>query len=79
MDCLSKIKFTDIVLYNSADQESFNPETECLALLSNDGQINYYPQILMKTTCSIKIEDFPFDEQLCSLRIGRLNRIYSLT
>lgn len=40
------------------------------AVLSYTGEVSYLPPGMFKSTCLIKIDDFPFDEQKCSLKFG---------
>jgi nicotinic acetylcholine receptor len=58
------------LLYNSAD-DSFDTTAKVNAVLESTGDINYLPPGMFKSTCVIKVDDFPFDEQICSLKFGR--------
>ena len=66
-----KIWTPDLMLYNSGD-ESFDSTTKVNAVIGHDGEITYIPPGMFKSTCVIKVEDFPFDEQSCDLKFGRL-------
>lgn len=58
-----------MLLYNSAD-DTFDVTAKVNAVLSYTGEVNYLPPGMFKSTCPIKIDDFPFDEQNCSLKFG---------
>jgi hypothetical protein len=60
----------DLLLYNSAD-DSFDTTSKVNAVVNYTGGVNYLPPGMFKSTCSIMIQDFPFDEQNCSLKFGR--------
>lgn len=40
------------------------------ALVYGDGSINWIPPAIYKSSCSIDVEYFPFDEQICDLKFG---------
>ena len=40
------------------------------AVIYFDGSVTYLPPGMFKSTCIIKIDDFPFDEQVCELKFG---------
>jgi hypothetical protein len=65
----TKIWVPDLLLYNSAD-DSFDTTSKVNAVISYDGTVSYLPPGMFKATCMIKIDDFPFDEQKCSLKFG---------
>ncbi|CAF0709115.1 unnamed protein product [Brachionus calyciflorus] len=65
----SKIWIPDLLLYNSAD-DTFDVTAKINAVLSYTGEVNYLPPGMFKSTCPILIDDFPFDEQNCSLKFG---------
>lgn len=58
-----------MLLYNSAD-DSFDATSKVNAVLHYTGEVNYLPPGMFKSTCPIKIDDFPFDEQKCPLKFG---------
>lgn len=58
-----------MLLYNSAD-DSFDATSKVNAVLHYTGEVNYLPPGMFKSTCPIKIDDFPFDEQNCPLKFG---------
>jgi hypothetical protein len=65
----TKIWMPDLLLYNSAD-DSFDTTAKVNAVVSYNGSVNYLPPGMFKATCTMKIDDFPFDEQKCSLKFG---------
>ena len=56
-------------MYNSAE-DSFETKIDINAVISYNGSVEYLPPVMLKSTCHIKIEEFPFDEQICTLRFG---------
>ena len=56
-------KNQDLLLYNSAD-DAFAVAATVNAVIYNDGTVTYLPPGMFKSTCIIKIDDFPFDEQV---------------
>jgi nicotinic acetylcholine receptor len=60
------------LLYNSAD-DSFDSTSKVNAVIESNGGVSYIPPGMFKSTCVIKVEDFPFDEQVCALKFGRYN------
>jgi hypothetical protein len=65
------LRTPDLLLYNSAD-DSFETTSTVNAVIESTGSINYLPPGMFKSTCVIKVEDFPFDDQICELKFGRL-------
>ena len=65
----SQIWIPDLILYNSAD-DSFDTTAKVNAVLYSDGTVSYLPPGIFKSTCQIKIQDFPFDEQSCEVKFG---------
>ena len=61
----------DLLLYNSAG-ESFDSTTKVNAIIEYTGAVSYVPPGMFRSTCSIKVQDFPFDDQICHLKFGRL-------
>ena len=39
------------------------------AVIYSSGDVSYLPPGMFKSTCIIKIDDFPFDEQICKLKV----------
>jgi nicotinic acetylcholine receptor, invertebrate len=40
------------------------------AVIYHNGVVEYLPPTKLKSTCQIQIEQFPFDEQNCTLEFG---------
>ena len=40
------------------------------AVIEYTGNVEYLPPVMLRSTCSIAIADFPFDEQTCPLKFG---------
>ena len=40
------------------------------AVISFAGTVDYVPTVMLRSTCQIAIEEFPFDEQICKLEFG---------
>ena len=41
-----------------------------LAMVSSDGTIFWPPIVKLRSTCKIDITYFPFDDQVCRLKLG---------
>ncbi|PWA28153.1 neuronal acetylcholine receptor subunit alpha-4b isoform X1 [Gambusia affinis] len=59
----------DIVLYNNADGD-FAVTHLTKAHLFYDGQIKWTPPAIYKSSCSIDVTFFPFDQQSCKMKFG---------
>lgn len=59
----------DIVLFNNADTRIEN-QREALVVIYSDGEILWVPTSIFRSTCSIDIKFFPYDQQNCSMVFG---------
>ncbi|XP_029912420.1 neuronal acetylcholine receptor subunit alpha-2-like [Myripristis murdjan] len=59
----------DIVLYNNADGD-FAVTHLTKAQLFHDGRIKWMPPAIYKSSCSIDVTFFPFDQQNCKMKFG---------
>nr|XP_020468270.1 neuronal acetylcholine receptor subunit alpha-2-like isoform X2 [Monopterus albus] len=59
----------DIVLYNNADGD-FAVTHLTKAQLFYDGRIKWMPPAIYKSSCSIDVTFFPFDQQSCKMKFG---------
>uniref|UniRef100_A0A4X2L9N9 Cholinergic receptor nicotinic alpha 4 subunit n=1 Tax=Vombatus ursinus TaxID=29139 RepID=A0A4X2L9N9_VOMUR len=59
----------DIVLYNNADGD-FAVTHLTKAHLFYDGRIKWTPPAIYKSSCSIDVTFFPFDQQNCTMKFG---------
>ncbi|KAL4233376.1 hypothetical protein ACF0H5_008057 [Mactra antiquata] len=59
----------DIVLYNSADDYNTG-YMQALAMVQSTGQVFWPPIVKLRSTCNIDITYFPFDDQVCKLKMG---------
>ncbi|XP_034143398.1 neuronal acetylcholine receptor subunit alpha-4 isoform X1 [Esox lucius] len=59
----------DIVLYNNADGD-FAVTHLTKAHLFHDGRISWVPPAIYKSSCSIDVTFFPFDQQNCTMKFG---------
>ncbi|XP_075882689.1 neuronal acetylcholine receptor subunit alpha-4b isoform X2 [Nelusetta ayraudi] len=59
----------DIVLYNNADGD-FAVTHLTKAHLFHDGHIKWMPPAIYKSSCSIDVTFFPFDQQSCKMKFG---------
>uniref|UniRef100_A0A3Q3MDZ0 Cholinergic receptor, nicotinic, alpha 2b (neuronal) n=1 Tax=Mastacembelus armatus TaxID=205130 RepID=A0A3Q3MDZ0_9TELE len=59
----------DIVLYNNADGE-FAVTHMTKAHLFYNGKIRWVPPAIYKSSCSIDVTFFPFDQQNCKMKFG---------
>ncbi len=64
----------DIVLFNNADgnyEASYKPNVLLYADIEPDQpNIHWIPPAIYKSSCTIDVRYFPFDEQLCEMRFG---------
>ncbi|ELU09980.1 hypothetical protein CAPTEDRAFT_105798, partial [Capitella teleta] len=58
----------DIQLYNTADVDI--PARAALAVVRYDGTVSWYPHCIFRSSCSIDVANFPFDEQRCNMAFG---------
>ncbi|BFZ01989.1 hypothetical protein BsWGS_05027 [Bradybaena similaris] len=59
----------DILMYNSAS-DNFDQTFATNVVINSDGSCLYVPPGMFKSTCSIDITWFPFDDQKCDLKFG---------
>ncbi|XP_034622694.1 neuronal acetylcholine receptor subunit alpha-2 [Trachemys scripta elegans] len=59
----------DIVLYNNADGE-FAVTHMTKAHLFSNGKVKWVPPAIYKSSCSIDVTFFPFDQQNCKMKFG---------
>lgn len=59
----------DIVLYNNADG-NYEITIMTKAILHYDGKVLWNPPAIYKSYCSIDVEFFPFDQQVCRMKFG---------
>ncbi|XP_054996540.1 neuronal acetylcholine receptor subunit alpha-4 isoform X2 [Sorex araneus] len=59
----------DIVLYNNADGD-FTVTHLTKAHLFHDGRVQWTPPAIYKSSCSIDVTFFPFDQQNCTMKFG---------
>ena len=59
----------DMAIYNNADGDFIISEL-VRAKVYHDGSVSWRPPIISKTFCEIRVADFPFDTQNCTLKIG---------
>ena len=67
---LENIWRPDILLYNNADKQYSSQMTSTNAIVTNDGNITWFSSAIFKSSCSINVEYFPFDEQTCTLKFA---------
>ncbi|XP_050398097.2 neuronal acetylcholine receptor subunit alpha-10 [Patella vulgata] len=59
----------DIVLYNSVDDYT-SGYMQSLAMVYNNSRVFWGPVIRFRSSCKIDITYFPFDNQICKLKLG---------
>jgi len=60
---------TVVLLVTSADGK-FEVQFQANVLIYNTGYVMWIPCTIYKSSCSIDVEYFPFDEQTCTLIFG---------
>ncbi|KIH57162.1 Neurotransmitter-gated ion-channel ligand binding domain protein [Ancylostoma duodenale] len=58
----------DVLLYNSAD-ENFDSTYPVNYVVSHTGHVLQVPPGILKLSCKIDITYFPFDDQMCHLKV----------
>ncbi|XP_025078112.1 neuronal acetylcholine receptor subunit alpha-10-like [Pomacea canaliculata] len=59
----------DIILYNSVEDYT-GGYMQALAMVSSDGTVFWPPIVKFHSTCAIDITFFPFDDQVCKMKLG---------
>ncbi|XP_076465102.1 acetylcholine receptor subunit beta-like 1 isoform X2 [Babylonia areolata] len=59
----------DIVLFNNADG-NYEVSYKSNCVIYNNGEVNWIPPAIYKSSCSIDVRYFPFDEQVCEMKFG---------
>jgi hypothetical protein len=67
---VNRIWTPDIVLYNYADTR-LEDKREALAIVNHDGIVKWKPPSILKSSCQIDIETFPYDVQRCYMKFGK--------
>ncbi|XP_022332769.2 acetylcholine receptor subunit beta-like 1 isoform X4 [Crassostrea virginica] len=65
----SKAWRPDIVLFNNADGK-YEVSYESNILLSYDSLVYWIPPAIYKSSCTIDVQFFPFDQQICMMKFG---------
>ncbi|KXJ12428.1 Neuronal acetylcholine receptor subunit alpha-10 [Exaiptasia diaphana] len=60
----------DIVLYNNAGEGFGDGVTRTQALIRYDGFVQMNIPSILKSTCKVHLENYPFDEQDCKIKFG---------
>ncbi|XP_052277536.1 acetylcholine receptor subunit beta-like 1 isoform X2 [Dreissena polymorpha] len=59
----------DIVLFNNADG-NYEVSYRSNVIVYKDGAVNWIPPAIYKSSCTIDVQYFPFDEQICDMKFG---------
>ncbi|XP_041365681.1 ligand-gated ion channel 4-like isoform X2 [Gigantopelta aegis] len=63
-----EIWLPDIVLYNTAEVTSADfSSVSTNVIVTHDGNVTWLSMVIFKSSCSIDVQYFPFDEQNCSM------------
>ncbi|XP_061185601.1 neuronal acetylcholine receptor subunit alpha-10-like [Saccostrea echinata] len=57
----------DIFLYNNADVSTYFSSISSNVILTSQGNVTWLSMVIFKSSCSINVRYFPFDEQNCSM------------
>ncbi|XP_050388377.1 neuronal acetylcholine receptor subunit alpha-10 [Patella vulgata] len=57
----------DILLYNNADVSSVFSSISSNVIVTADGNVTWLSMVIFKSSCSIDVRYFPFDEQNCTM------------
>ncbi|XP_064647847.1 ligand-gated ion channel 4-like isoform X7 [Lineus longissimus] len=60
----------DILLYNNADSASHWSSMSTNIMVTSDGNVTWLSMVIFKSSCSVDVKYFPFDEQNCSMWFG---------
>ncbi|XP_022779102.1 neuronal acetylcholine receptor subunit alpha-10-like [Stylophora pistillata] len=61
----------DITLYNNAkDDYNIDKESYHSLTITSDGNISRYFPTIYKSSCKLEVKNFPFDDQVCTLKLG---------
>ncbi|XP_043197753.1 neuronal acetylcholine receptor subunit alpha-10-like [Amphibalanus amphitrite] len=60
----------DILLYNNADSAYSNAILSTNIIVKADGNVTWLSSAIFKSSCSINVEFFPFDEQTCTMKFA---------
>ncbi|CAF0813699.1 unnamed protein product [Didymodactylos carnosus] len=64
-----KVWTPDLVLFNNADGK-YEASYKCNVVIYSNGDMNWVPPAIYKSSCYIDVKFFPFDQQTCELRFG---------
>jgi nicotinic acetylcholine receptor, invertebrate len=68
-----KIWKPDVILYNNADALASQSQISTQMMINKDGNVTWLSTAIFKSSCSLDVYKFPFDEQNCSLLFGNSN------
>ncbi|XP_069952643.1 neuronal acetylcholine receptor subunit alpha-10-like [Cherax quadricarinatus] len=60
----------DIILYNNADSQYNNAILSTNIIVTSDGNVTWLSSAIFRSSCSINVEFFPFDEQRCIMKFA---------
>ena len=66
MACVLNWSFAIISCSAETDIES----RDALAVVRSNGGIAWYPHCIFRSHCAIDVNNFPFDQQICSMAFG---------
>ncbi|NP_001191486.1 non-alpha nicotinic acetylcholine receptor subunit precursor [Aplysia californica] len=64
-----KVWVPDLVLFNNADG-NYEVTYKSNCVLYSSSNINWIPPAIYQSSCSIDVEYFPFDQQICEMKFG---------
>ncbi|KAI6218179.1 Acr-17 [Aphelenchoides fujianensis] len=66
----SEIWRPDLVVYNAANMNVEDNQLETNAVIKSDGRVSVYRAMVTQITCSLVMDLFPFDQQICYLMLS---------
>lgn len=60
----------DLLVYNNANMNIEDNELETNAVIKSNGRVSVYRAMVTQITCLLRMESFPFDQQICFIMLS---------